>query len=332
MEHFNEKGEKCALVYNIQHYTIHDGPGIRTEIFFKGCPMHCLWCSNPESLGPEAQIGVYPAKCMGLSRCGWCLRSCPMGGGGPIRFDDRGLVRAVEMLPDCRGCLRCADACPGRAIMVWGGKMTLPELMKVIESDRSFYKRSGGGVTLNGGEVMLQWEFARELLRECRGRGIHTCVESALLCPREHMEAVLEYTDLLICDIKHMDSESHKSITGAGNAVILGNIKRACAMGVPMVIRTPVVPGYNAGEDELRAIGRFIKEELGGRIVQYQLLPYRRMGTEKYASLNMPYPMENYTAPERSVWEAEILRLAEMLREEFGIPAVAGSAQKLPGY
>lgn len=330
MMHYNEKGEKCALVYNIQRYTIHDGPGIRTEVFLKGCPMHCLWCSNPESLEREAQIGVYPAKCLSTAKCGWCIKSCPLK-GSPIRFDENGVLQAVDMLPDCRSCLRCADACPGRAIMVWGEKMTLPQLIELIEADRSFYQRSGGGVTLNGGEVMLQWEFARELLKECRQRGINTCVESALLCPREYMEAVLEYTDLLICDIKHMDSEAHKRISGAGNELILSNIRRASELGVPMVIRTPVVPGYNADEENIRATGRFIRDELGGRIVQYQLLPYRKMGTEKYATLNKPYPMGDYEAPERSVWEENLLRLRDMLREEFGIPAEAGSAQKLHG-
>jgi pyruvate formate lyase activating enzyme len=216
--------------------------------------------------------------------------------------------------------------------MVWGEEMTVPALMKLIEGDRSFYERTGGGVTLNGGEVMLQWEFASLLLKACREAGIHTCVESALNCATDHVEQVLEDTDLLYADIKHMDPEVHKRLTGTGNEQILKNLRRVVELGIPLVVRTPVVPGYNDDEDNIRKIGAFLRDELGGKVLQYQLLPYRKMGTEKYATLNQPYPMGDYAPPERAVWEANLLRLRDMLADEFGLPATAGSSQKLPGY
>ena len=329
MLHKNKSGEPAALVTSIQKYTIHDGPGIRTAIFFKGCPMRCLWCSNPETISPVPQLGVYPAKCLSLEKCGLCLAACPASDKRPVRHNETGVLSSIEMLPECAGCYKCAGVCPGRAIKQWGEYQTLPELMKIIEEDKSFYGRSGGGVTLNGGEVLLQWEFAAMLLRECVNSGINTCVETALNCPPAHMEAVYEYTDLVITDIKHMDSEKHRELTGTGNELILDNIKRTAALGKPLVIRTPVVFGYNGDGENIRKTGEFIKNALGGKILQYQLLPYRKMGTEKYASLNQPYPMGDYEPPEREVWERGLLRLTDILINEYGIPAVAGSSKKL---
>ena len=328
--YYNEKNEPCGLITNIQGYTIHDGPGIRTEIFFKGCTLKCPWCSNPEGIAFGPQLGVYPAKCISRDKCGYCADDCPLG-GSPIRFDDEGILKAVDMENVCKDCLKCADSCPAGAIKIWGEKKTVPELMKVIESDRSFYERTGGGVTVSGGEVLVQWDFVALLLEECRKAGIHTCVESALHVPKEHVDEVMKYTDLLITDLKFIDSKRHKEVVGAGNELIHENIRRIADMGIPMVIRTPVVPGWNDDDENMLGIGRFI-EELGPCVIQYQLLPYRKMGTEKYATLNQDYPMGDYEAPERDVWEPNLLRIKDMLAERYDIPVVAGSAQKLPGY
>ena len=324
----NTAGEPCALVSNIQKYTIHDGPGIRTALFFTGCTMRCLWCSNPETIAMGPQLGAYPAKCLSLDKCGLCVKVCPQG-GKPLKFDEGGGLKAARMADACRDCFFCADACPSRALKRWGELMTIPEMLKAVEEDRSFYQRTGGGVTLNGGEVLVQWEAAALLLEACRSAGINTCVETALNVPREHMEAVYKFTDLVITDIKTMNSEKHREFCGAGNERILENIKRTVALGKKLVIRTPVVPGYNGGEDDIRAIGAFIRDALGGRIVQYQLLPYRRLGLEKYEALGVPYPLSEYTPPERADWERELKRLADIIVTEYGLPAVPGSSRKL---
>ena len=328
MLHKNSKGENCALVSSIQHYTIHDGPGIRTAIFFTGCTMNCLWCSNPETIRPEQQLGIYRSKCLSKDKCGYCVKICPLH-GEPISFDEERVLCGLKMAPGCKDCLKCADICPPRAIKLWGDKMTLPELMKIIEGDRNFYDRSGGGVTLNGGEVMMQWEFAQMLLQECKDAGINTCVETALHCQREHMEAVYQNTDLVIADIKHMDSEIHRSFAGVGNELVLSNLKKTVQLGKKLVIRTPVVPGYNGDEQSIRAIARFIKEELRGEIIVWQLLPYRKMGTEKYESLMLEYPLKDYVPMERSEWEKELSRLAAMIQEEYNLPAEPGTGGKL---
>ena len=324
----NLRGEPVGLITNIQRYTIHDGPGIRTEIFFKGCTLNCLWCSNPETVNPNRELGIYPSKCMTEDKCSWCVKACPVG-KDLIRFDSQGVISFIEKNDGCKTCMKCSDECPNHAIKSWGEEKTVKELMRVIKSDESFYRKTGGGVTLNGGEVMLQWEFAAELLKTCKEAGINTCVETALCVPTEHMEAVYEYTDLVITDIKHMDTETHKKLTGRGNELILKNIRRTVEMGKKLVIRTPVVHGYNNDEENIRKTGEFIKNELSGKIVAYQLLPYRRMGTEKYESLRTPYPFEDYKAPDREVWEKDLLKLAEILKTEYGLPAVAGSAEKL---
>ncbi len=327
MLHRTSTGEPCALITEIQKYTIHDGPGIRTEVFFKGCTMRCLWCSNPETIRPELQLGVHPDKCLGIEKCGLCLRVCPSA--KLIEHDTNGLVSNVNMSQLCKECLLCANVCPGRAIRLWGEKMTVPQLLGIIEEDRSLYDRTGGGVTLSGGEVLMQWEFAKMLCEACAGAGINICVETALNCPEEHMRAVLNLADLVIADIKHMDPEKHLSLTGCRNERILSNIRCLHDMGNKLVIRTPIVIGYNSDEPNIRATARFLSEDLRGDIVAWQLLPYRKLGTKKYASLGWDYPMGDYASPERSEWEPLILRLADMLRSEYGLPAVAGSSDKL---
>jgi len=323
----NEKGEICALVTNIQKYTIHDGPGIRTEIFFKGCPLSCLWCSNPEAISPKQQLGIYPAKCLGLEKCGLCVKACPRS--ELIHHNEEGGISSIDMDDSCADCLKCADACPGRAIKLWGEKMTIDELMKVIREDLSFYRRSGGGVTFSGGEVMMQWEFITELAKKCKSENINVCIESALHFASDKVEQVMSLADLVITDVKHMDSEVHKSFSGRGNEQVLENIRLLGKMGKKVVVRTPVVIGYNATEENMRATAEFLKEALGTNLVAWQLLPYRKMGTEKYASLNIPYPMGDYDPPEREEWEPLLLSFVDMIKKEYSLPAVAGSSAKL---
>jgi pyruvate formate lyase activating enzyme len=248
--------------------------------------------------------------------------------GAPLEFEN-GILKSIQMSSFCDTCFQCTHACPSQALKRWGELMTVEDMIKVIKEDSSFYRKTGGGVTLSGGEVMVQWEVAAMLLKACKTLDISTCVETALNCPHEHMEAVYEFADLVITDIKHMNSEIHKALTGVGNELILDNIKRTAEMGKKLVIRTPVVSGYNGDEANMRASGAFIRDELHNKIVQYQLLPFRKIGAEKYDSLGIPYPLGDYRPPERSAWEKDLMRYADILVNEYGVPAVPGSGRKL---
>lgn len=313
-------GGPVGLVINVQRFTVHDGPGIRTELFLKGCPLRCRWCSNPESYEPYAQVGVYPSSCIGTDVCGYCVRACPKGA---LLVED-GVVTGIDRAR-CDNCLACQDACPSGALKLWGETMTVDEAMRVIRADRDYYGEDGG-VTISGGEALLQWEFCREILRRCREEKIHTCIESALHVAPEALSQVLPYTDLLITDIKHMDSAVHRTFTGAGNERILNNIRRAAAYGVPLVIRIPVIPGFNDSEEAIDRIGEFIRAELIGCVRQVQVLRFRPLGEEKCASLGMEYRMAGIN-PDRAAFENRIRALVKRLTDR-GIPAIAGTNEK----
>lgn len=319
--------KNSGIVFNIQRFTVHDGPGIRTEVFLKGCPMRCKWCSNPESIDPRRQLGIYPVKCIGKDKCGACVKACPKG-GEPLEFTEDGII--VGSNGKCLSCMRCTDACFTHAIKAWGDIMTVDEVMKEIMKDEVYYRKSGGGITLNGGEVAVQWEFALEILKACRQNQIHTCVETSMHCAPKVLEKFYEYTDLMLTDIKNMDSEVHKKWSGAGNELILRNMIQTAQAGMKLVVRIPIIPQINDSDENLRMTGAFIRDCLGDSVVQVQLLPYRKMGTDKYASLGIPYPMgKDYKMPERPVWEANLLRIRDMLSAEYGIPVEAGSNEKI---
>lgn len=315
-----------GCVFNIQRYTIHDGPGIRTEIFLKGCPLRCRWCSNPESLHLYPEIGVYSSRCIGVDKCGYCIAACPSGEGALVREENliTGINREL-----CSGCLKCADACPSNALIVWGKKFSIESIMKIILADTDFYEKSGGGVTISGGEPFVQWEFTVELLKECRQNGIHTCLESSLHVRPEILERAYPFADMIITDIKQMDPAQHREYTGVSNELILKNIEKTAEAGKPLIIRIPVIPDHNNGEENIIATAKFIIEKLGNRVMQVQLLPYRQLGVEKYKSLGRDYPMNYLIPPERNIWESNIKNLADVL-SSYGITAVAGTTVKTP--
>ena len=265
-------------------------------------------------------------RCIGIDKCNLCLRLCPKIDEGALVIKDNRIDHINREI--CTNCLRCAEECPSQGTLkIWGREMSVPEVLEVVLADREFYKKSGGGITLSGGEVFLQWAFARELLEACKTEGINTCVESALHCNPNLLDIVYPQVDLVITDIKHMDSEIHKTLTGVGNTRILGNIMKTADMGLPLVIRVPVVPEHNNSEVNLRATAQFIATHLGNQVKQVQLLPYRELGLDKYEALGMAYPMTDFTPPEQSVWEADIHHLVEVV-QEYGVPAVAGTTKK----
>lgn len=316
-----------GIVFNIQRFTVHDGPGVRTEIFLKGCPLRCRWCSNPESFEKHPQVGVYHTKCVGIENCGNCIKACPKQNGtqGPLVFEN-GVISSINRNL-CDNCFACQQVCPSGALKAWGTQMTLEEIMKVIRADKNYYNATGGGVTISGGESLYQWQFTSEILKACKAEGIHTCVESALSTTPEVLAKILPNTDLLITDIKQMNSEIHERYTGMPNTHILSNIKFAVQSGVPVVLRLPIIPDVNDSLQHIRQVSEFIINELENRIVQVQFLRFRRLGEEKYASMGLPYNMGDVD-PDRTEFEVHIKSLVKEMFD-MGIPAYAGTTHKI---
>lgn len=316
--------DDTGLVINVQRFTIHDGPGIRTEFFLKGCPLRCRWCSNPESYEKFPQVGIYENQCIGVTKCGLCLQACPLADQGALVVEDDRVIRIERSV--CTNCLKCQDACPGRAMKLWGDVMTVDDCMKIILGDRIYYERSGGGVTLSGGEPLLQKEFCKKVLGRCREEGIHTCLETALYVDPGTVDEILPFTDLILTDLKHVDSRVHREHTGVGNERILGNLKKLSVSRVPYILRIPVIPGFNDSTGDMDAMGDFILHELNNTALQVQILRFRPMGDEKRASLGMDNPMDG-VQPDRAEFEARIKAYVSHFTER-GIPAAAGSTTK----
>lgn len=282
---------KTAIVFNIQHYSLHDGPGIRTVVFFKGCPMRCRWCCNPESQKFNPEISYLENRCIGKKKCGYCEEICP---ADAIRFEKD---KAQIDFQRCRACQDCAQACPAGAMKTEGKIYTIEELINIVEKDQIFYGRSGGGLTVSGGEVLTQPEPLLALLREAKIRYIHTAMETCGQGSYETLSKAAKYLDKLFYDIKMMDPEKHRMYTGCGNEQILRNFKKLCEEypHLPKTVRTPVIPGVNDTEKEILEIYDFVKELPG---VRYELLPYHSFGKGKYHALGRVYEMGDISLTE----------------------------------
>jgi len=269
-----------GLIFNIQGFSLHDGPGIRTTVFLKGCPLQCKWCSNPESIRPDPEIMSYPLKCVG---CGRCAESCPKNA---ITIKDG---KSVIDWDKCDRCLECAEACLTGGITLVGKMMSVEEVVAEVEKDIPFYVNSGGGVTFSGGEPLRQCEFVEDLCKQCRSKGIYTALDTTGFCDWEKMERVLRYVDLVLYDIKHLDPAKHKDWTGVDNQMILENAAKVVKR-VRTWLRVPLIPGFN---DSKRHVRRIV--ELGKRlgVEKVSLLPYHRFSVSKYAGLGKIYPLKN---------------------------------------
>ena len=277
--------EKTAVLFDIGRFRSTDGPGIRTILFFKGCPLRCQWCSNPFGLAGAPQLAVNPAKCTG---CGKCVPVCPEKANS--------LVPGEKITVDfaaCETCGKCVPVCPGGARTISGQTYTPYELYREAAKDAAFYRKGGGGVTLSGGEALVQWEAAAETLRLCRSNYINTCLETSAFAPWEHLWAVAQFCNTVFVDLKHMDSQRHEEGTGVPNEQILENIQQLCRelpkRGGKVILRLPLIPGYNDREADVLAAARFAAG-LEGHL-EINLLPYHDLGRSKYEMIGQDYPM-----------------------------------------
>ena len=269
-----------AVVTNIQGYSIHDGPGIRTTVFLKGCPLKCRWCANPENLSGEIQVGFIADSCR---HCGACLSACKHGGIAP-----EGVYRINRA--NCTSCSACTEVCYYGALVKYGEEMTAQQAFDKVRRDKMFFDASGGGVTVSGGEPLLHPDFVYELFSLCHGEGISTCIETCGFVPWESFEMVLPVTGMFYFDLKLMDESAHIAYTGRSNRLILSNAAALARTGANILFRQPLIPGVNDSPAHISASAEFIKS-IGGKH-SLQLMPYHRMGTSKYAALNMPYTLE----------------------------------------
>jgi pyruvate formate lyase activating enzyme len=273
-----------GTVFNIQKYSVHDGPGIRTVVFLKGCPLSCLWCSNPESQSFKPQLAYNRNKCITVTECVRCGEICTPG--ALVQGDDD---KISVVWDNCTNCLACAEVCPAGALIVYGDEKTAKDVIDQVEKDASFYARSGGGLTLGGGEPLAQPEFALALLQEAKRRYIKTAIETCGHVSRDAIIAACKYCNMMMFDIKSLNSAKHKEFTGVGNELILENFKavREAYPKMKIRVRTPVVPGFNDTVEDIQAIVDFLKDY----DVEYELLPYHRLGTQKYTNLGLEYTL-----------------------------------------
>lgn len=296
------------MIFNIQKCSVHDGTGLRTLVFFKGCPLRCPWCANPESQSFEKEIMEVPRKCIG---CMACVNRCP---NKAIIVSDGGFTINRSL---CRNCFVCTDICYAEAKQAVGKKMSTEELFNEINKDRLFYQYFGGGVTFSGGEPLTHSKELTDILRKCKSNHINTAIETCGMGSFDEFKSVLPYLDEMFFDIKLIDSIEHKNVTSLGNEIILDNLKRISSYDIPITIRTPIVPGYTDSEENIKGIANFIKDI--PNVQGYELLPYHSLGKSKYASLGREYKLNEVNPPGDEMMEA-LVKMANQILCSHGIP------------
>jgi pyruvate formate lyase activating enzyme len=297
-----------GIIFDIKRYAIHDGPGIRTTVFMKGCPLFCRWCHNPEGIDPAPFWTYRKERCI---CCGACVENCPEQALG---IEPEGIVLSEA---SCRGCFTCTEVCPAEAREQVGRKVTAAELLGEIQKDIPFYDTSGGGVTFSGGEPLMQAEFLTELLKLSGSEHIHRVVDTTGYAGPEILMAVAAHTDLFLYDLKMMDSAKHKKYTGVSNRLILDNLKQLARQGVGLIIRLPLIPGVNDDADNLNQTGAFLSQLSG--IKKVDVLPYHDFQKSKYIRFGVHYRGINTKPP-----SSEMLSRVREHLESFGLEVAIG--------
>jgi len=300
-----------GIVLNIERFAIHDGPGIRTVVFMKGCPLKCLWCSTVDGQLMSPELEYFVDKC---TKCKSCVEVCPTKA---IRESN-----AVEIVTDrryCDNCGKCATVCPNGARKIVGEEMTVEQVLEEVEKDTLFYSNSGGGITLSGGEPTMQPEFSLGILKACKDRGIHTAIETCGYVKWNILDEILKYLDLVYMDIKHMSPVRHKKLTTKRNRLILENARRTTTKypTKPLIIRIPVIPGYNDSDENIASTAQFVRQLEGD--YKIELLPYHKLGVPKYRALFKDYPLPGLEPPS----EDHLRALAELVKS-YGVQTQIG--------
>jgi len=279
-----------GLIFEIQKMSTEDGPGIRTTVFFKQCPLRCIWCHNPESILKKSQLEWFKHKCIG---CKTCIETCQQNA---LSFDQIGLNINRDL---CTGCVNCVNECPSTALHMYGQLWDLNDLYHEIQKDKIYYTKSKGGITVSGGEPTIQSDFILEFLKMCKKNGISTALDTCGYALRKVYEKILPYTDLILLDIKEIDSEKHKNFTGVSNELILENTiwisQYIDNNNKKMWVRTPIIPNYTATEENIKGIGEFIVSKLNNIPDRWDLLAFNNLYIAKYQRLDMDWPLKNYT-------------------------------------